>query len=452
MKVLLLHSPSKKRITKEDRCQNDLSDFTIEVPRPPINMMYLGAISKRLGHETILLDAPIEGVSYNQCLKLLDMGFDYVVSSLSLQTMEDDLAILKRSKENGTTTIAYGYASTIQDVEILEKNPFVDIIIRGEPEITFEEILKSTPLEEIKGITFRDNDRIIKNDSRGFNNDLDSFPFPSRDLIKNELYVDPVTGRPFTTIQASRGCKFQCTFCLSRLVNGRKVRYRSIGNVIEEIKTCINDFGITDFFFRGDTFTVNKKWVIGLCEEIKKEGLDITWYCNSRVDTIDSEMLEAMKAAGCKLITFGIESGNEEILKSIKKGITKQQALNAIRLTREAGILAWAFYVLGLPGDTRETIDETIKFSKEVDSDFVEYHHFIPFPGTDAYEQEPCKVEEADLVKLINRAYMGYYLRPKIIIRNINTFFLHADSIPGLIRLGKTGGIVLKRLLKRLVT
>lgn len=450
MKVLLMHAPSRAKISKDDRCQVDLRGFTIEIPRPPINLLYLGAVSKEMGHETTIIDAPSEQISQEQCVELLSK-FDYAASSLSPQTLDEDVSILKYAKDSGAKTIAFGYASSINDVELLKKYPFIDVAIRGEPEITFKEILGGMPTKEIKGVAFRVDGRIIRNEDREFIDDLDSLPLPARELIRNELYKNPITGKTFTTVQASRGCNFRCTFCLSRVMNGSKARYRSVENVIKELKSCVADFGITDFFFRGDTFTVDNEWVREMCRKIVEEGLKITWYCNSRVDTIDKKTLEAMKKAGCKLIAFGIESGNEEILKHVKKGITKQEALNSIRAAREAGILTWAFYILGLPGDTEQTIRETIRFSKEVDSDFVEYHRFMPFPGTEAYEQGQCKVAQETLIKMINDAYTSYYFRPKIILRQANNFFSNLNSISGFARTCRTGVTVTKRLLARYV-
>ncbi len=451
MKILLLHAPSKIKISRTDRCQVDTKDFTLAMCFPPINLMYLGAISKRLGHETTIVDAPFEGISQKGCIEVLDQGFDYVVSNLSVQTLEDDLYILKHAKQKGAKTISFGYISMIDDIDLIKKYPFIDFIIRGEPEISFEEILKGIPLEKIKGITASNGNKIIRNDDREFNMDLNYLPFPARDLIKNHIYTDPANGKPFTTIQDSRGCNFKCTFCLSRMMNGEKIRYMSVNNVVDEIQSCVTDFNISRFFFRGDTFTADKGWVLDLCREITIRGLKIIWYCNSRVNTIDREMLKTMKEAGCKAITYGIESGNDEILRYIKKDITKEQALNAIRFTKEAGILTWTCYILGLPRDTEETIDETVRFSKEVDSDLIDYHRYLPFPGTEAYEQEQCKIDPSIIKKMINKAYIGYYLRPRIIGRHINNFFFNADSISDFFGVCKAGSTVTKRLVRRYI-
>ena len=387
--------------------------------------MGLAAISERLGYKTKIIDAPIENIKIVQLKKILNYWKpEWVIANISLETLNSDLYSLKIAKDYGAKTVIFGYASTIQDLQIMKEASFIDFAIRREPELTFQELLEDIlPLEEIEGLTFRKKNSIQRNRDRPFIQNLDILPFPSHHLIKNELYRVPITGEKFTTIQVSRGCPYKCTFCLSHLLNGFTLRKRSVINIIEEIKLVINNLQIHNFFFRADTFTADKQWVIQLCREIIKNKLKITWFCNSRVDTIDEEMLNLMKRAGCQLITFGIESGDNYILQHIRKGITKNQVKKAIDLTRHFKIFTGTFFIIGLPGDTINSIHNTIKFSKEINSDGVEFIPFVPFLGTQAINQYDNKIDPQYIRKLIRYAYFQFYFRPKIILREINNFF-----------------------------
>ena len=344
----------------------------------------------------------------------------------------------------------FGYAPTVKDKEMLENAPYIDFAIRGEPEKTFQELIESSiPLTSIKGLTFRDNGSIKQNPDRQFINNLDELPFSSHHLIRNDLYRVPTTREIFTTIQTSRGCPYRCTFCLSTLLNGLKTRKRSVNSIIEEIKLVVQKLKINNFFLRADNFTFDKQWVLQLCHEIIKKNLRITWFCNSRVDTVDEEMLSAMKKAGCELITFGVESGNSRILQYIKKGITKDQIKKTIDLTKKSGILAGAFYILGLPGDTLNSIHETIQFSKEVDSDGVEFIPFIPFFGTDAINQTSTNVDPLLVQKLARYAIIKFYCRPKIVIRYLRHFYVKPLGLHQLFNLILVTIKTIRRFLKK---
>ena len=351
-KVLLLNPPSELLIYKEDRCQNVVNEHVQNVIRPPISLMTLAAISEQLRFQTKIMDAPIEKIDIKQFKKFLyNWKPDWVVSNTSFATQETDLLALKIVKKYGGKTVVFGYTATVIDKEIMERAKYIDFSIRGEPEKTFQELLEGVlPLENIKGLTFWKGNQIQKNEDREFIQNLDELPITAHHLIKTDLYRVPTTGEKFTTIQTARGCPYHCTFCLSTLLNGPKVRMRSAKSILKEIQFVITRLHIRNFFFRADTFTFDRQWVLQICQAIIKSNLKISWFCNSRVDTIDLELLLIMKRAGCTLITFGIESGNTKVLKSIKKGITKDQAKSAILLTKNVGILTGAFYIIGLPG------------------------------------------------------------------------------------------------------
>jgi len=424
VKALLLNPPSNLLLYKEDRCQNEVEMHLNRVVRPPISLMGLAAISEELGFQTKIIDAPIEKVNLKQLELFLNRWKPHwIIANISLDTLESDLISLKLAKECGAKIIVFGYAPTIKDVEILENAPFIDFAIRREPEKTFQELIGSSlPLMNIQGLTFRENNTIKRNQDREFIENLDALPFPAHHLIRNELYRVPITGEIFTTIQTSRGCPYGCTFCLSNVLNGFKVRERSVSNLLEEIKQLVQKLHIHNFFFRADTFTANKQWVLQLCHEILKNNLKITWFCNSRVDTVDEEMLRIMKKAGCQLITFGVESGDFRILQYVKKGITKEQVKKAITLANKYGIYTGAIYIIGLPGESIKSIYSTIQFSKEVDSDGVEFIPFIPFLGTAAMNQTMTTIDPALIHRFIRYAYIQYYCRPKMVIRYLRNF------------------------------
>ncbi|NVM52177.1 MAG: radical SAM protein [Candidatus Helarchaeota archaeon] len=451
-KVLLLNPPSKLMLYKEDlRCQNDADDLIHNIIRPPITLMYLAAISEQLGFQTKLIDAPVEGIELNQLKKILEFWKpDWVAANTSIQTLESDLAVLKIAKENNVKTITFGYAPTINGIEILKNTNYIDFLIRGEPEKPFQEIIQGTlPLKDIEGLTYRENDEIQQNKERNFLQNLDELPFPSHHLIRHDLYRVPTTGEIFTTIQTSKGCPNHCTFCLSNILNGRKVRKRNIANIIEEIKLVTTNLHIKNFFFRADTFTFDKQWILQLCQAIIKNNLRIRWFCNSRVDTIDSEMLSAMKKAGCYYICFGVESGNSEILKYIRKGITKAQSKQAIQLAKNFGIVTAAVYIIGLPGDTLNSIHETIQFSKEVDSDLAEFIPYIQFPGIEALHQTLPKVQPSLVRKLRKYAFIQFYFRPKILLKLIHRFYLKNQGLSQLFNLILVSVKTVSRIFKK---
>jgi anaerobic magnesium-protoporphyrin IX monomethyl ester cyclase len=234
---------------------------------------------------------------------------------------------------------------------------------------------------------------------------------------------------------------FHCIYCLANQVSGTKNRYRSVENVIGEIKQCVEQFGIRNFLFRSDLFTQNKKWVVQLCQAILDHKLDIQWACNSRVDTLTAEALGWMKKAGCWIVAMGVESGDQDTLDKIEKQAKAEQAFSAVKMLREAGIKSSVYLLMGLPWDTKEKIGAQVKFAKALDPDFLEIFYSYPFPGTKLYaiaveagliqDGEIPKQAYADPAmgglylsieefgKLRRRALRQYYMRPKVIARTL---------------------------------
>ena len=441
-KALLVNPPSGLYI-REDRCQVPVGGFAATAVRPPLDLAYMAATLEEIGVECVIRDYPVLHQGWSQLSKdLEEWQPDLLVLSVTTPTLELDMRACRLAKEvdRKVLTVAKGAHFTAFHREVLEDHPGLDVAIRGEYEYAVQEIAKGLPLGEIAGLTWRQNGQVRVNPARPFIEDLDAIPFPARHLLRNQDYIRPDTGEMQTTIQANRGCPSRCIFCLASRVSGHKVRSRSPENIADELEACVARFGVRNFFFRADTFTWEKDWVISLCREVLARDLRVHWVCNSRVNTLDEERLRWMRKAGCWLISLGIESGNQGILDRLRKDATLEQARQAVRLCKRFGIRTYQFFILGSPWETWQTAEDTIDFARELDGDFVEFHLSLPFPGTELYRiaREKGLIEgeltghdfarpvtrtdhltAQQLLELRRKAISRFYLRPSYILRTL---------------------------------
>jgi len=268
------------------------------------------------------------------------------------------------------------------------KNKEVDVVVRGEGEYTFLAIVENIDkLDKIPGASYKEDGKIIHNPGRPLIQNLDELPFPAKHLW---LEKDKYSPESFGEISASRGCPYNCIFCASHLLWTRKVRHRSPGNLVEEIKHTQDTFGTYLFRFADDSFNLSKKFVGDFCNLLIEEKVGIAWKCGVRADLIDGELVKKMKSAGCKMALMGIESGNNEMLKKIKKGITIEQVKNANKILKQNKLRAVQYFMV-FPWENKEEIDNTISRIKELDADTTVISVAVPFPGTDLYDM--CKSE-----------------------------------------------------------
>ena len=265
----------------------------------------------------------------------------------------------------------------------------VDYVIKGEGEFTYLELVTGRPEEEIEGLSFKRNGRPYHNPPRPPIQDINSLPFPAFHLMPIDKY-HPTIGTyrqlPAMGVIGSRGCPFDCTYCASPAFWGRKVRLRSAQNIFAEISTLVKNYGVKEIQLLDDTFTASKNRVKELCNLLLGADFRISWSCNSRVDTIDADVLQMMKASGCHSITYGIESADEQMLKTIRKRISLEQARTAIALTKKYGITCRTSFMFGNPGETRETMEKSVRFARETLPDFVYINILRPYPGTEVYD------------------------------------------------------------------
>jgi anaerobic magnesium-protoporphyrin IX monomethyl ester cyclase len=329
--------------------------------------------------------------------------------------------------------------------ETLRKCPQLDIVCVGEAERTIHELAQAVEdkmsLSNVRGIVYRSGNHIVEAPPQPLINDLDSLPFPARRLLPMNQYT--VLGKKTTIghVITSRGCPFNCIFCASSLLFGRKFRARSPKNVIDEIEEVVSDYNPDTLEFTDDLFTLNRRRVEAICDEMKTQGIDIPWACSSRVDTISRELLTKMREAGCTFIFYGVESGSQRILNQMRKGIRLGQIEDAVRWTKEIGIETLASFIIGWPNETMDDIKNTLNFAKRLDTDYVEFNLATPYPGTELYRlvkkerllltenwseytagrpiirAGECSAEE--LARVLLQAYMSFYLSPSFLIRNL---------------------------------
>ena len=390
MKILLVH-PSNTHIYQGiKKSAAKLDKKTAKTP--PIGLMYLAAVLQKKGYSVEIFDAEARNMEFQETINsILNKKPDIVGMTATTPLFDSCIKIAEKLKEvNSNIKIVLGgpHITALPKESLSFKS--VDFVIMGEGEYTMLELVetieKKGDFSKIKGVGYKEKDKNILNPVRELITNLDELPFPARDLIENNLYLKMYTGKQYTLIVTTRGCPYSCTFCDSAVTFGHRARFRSAQNVIDEIKGIIDRYGIRDITFTDDTFTLDKKRTIEICKKIIENKLDISFICSSRANTIDEERLSWLKKAGCWQITFGLESGDNDILKMMKKGITVEQARQAIQLTKKFGIGTHASFIIGSPGDNLQTINKTIEFAKELDTDYAQFSIATPFPGTEMWE------------------------------------------------------------------
>ena len=394
MKILLLNppTPDNRAFIREGRCIQERGVWgTIW---PPITLATAGAMLEASGHEVEILDCAAQGISLGDLLKKIQKKiYEIVAWSAATPSIKADLALADKIKkiDRRISTVTFGTHVTALPEECLFAAKGLDFVIRNEPEESLAALTaglaNGTGPERIKGLSYRDSDgQILHNPSRPFIKDLDSLPFPAWHLLDLKKYRLPLIGKKFLILAPIRGCSYPCTFCTAQTYYGRKPRRKTIPRVMDEMEYALDRFGIDQFFIWADTFTADKDYVIDFCQAIRGRGLEVNWTCNSRVDTINNALLEEMAKSGCWMISYGIESGSQAVLDLVKKNITPGQARNAVKMAKEAGIKVAGHFVFGLPGETEETIKETINFALGLDMVMGQFYCAAPFPGSHLYE------------------------------------------------------------------
>lgn len=440
MKVLLISPPPI-------RIRYNISGV---YPLPPLGLAYIAAVLEKNNFDVKILDMAALRIQIKDLPRFLGQYTVYGISC-NIFNLYSGIEIARIVKDiNPLSKVVLGGRCTAFPSEsILKRFNNIDFLIRGEGEeamLNFCDALKrGKDINSVKGLSYRNGNSVIDNP---FNPpiELDKLPLPARYLLPNKRYrMHPPFGiyPPVTLIETSRGCNYGCIFCGLQ----REIRERSVDSIIAEVKKVIEKLGIQEIHFVDPNFTYNKERIIKLCNRFIEENIKIHWTCKTRVDLVSGELLEIMSRAGCYMISFGIESGSQKILDNLNKDIKTQDTESAFRLAKEANIRTIAYILLGSPGETKSTLNETINFVQKIGPDFVLYGELLPSPDSplirkyaedktiylfdkliDFYidnkyplfiKDNICNISHEDITYWLRYANMKFYLRGKYILKRI---------------------------------
>jgi hopanoid biosynthesis associated radical SAM protein HpnJ len=411
-----------------------------------------------------VVDAPVQRLSLDECLAIA-RDFDVVVMYTSTPTLKLDIETARRIKTQKPETIIVltgPHVTMLPEETLRQSNGSVDIVCRGEFDFTIKELCEGKAWADVAGISFLKDNAIIHTPDRPLLTDLDSLPFTSqvykRDLPVNE-YIIPHVSNPYVSIYTSRGCPAQCTFCLwPHTYSGRKIRTRSPESVYEEMKWIKENLPqIRDVIFDDDTFSADKRHARGVAAAIAP--LKMSWVINARANC-DFETLKIMRDAGLHHVIVGYESGSDTILTNIKKGVTRERATQFTKDCKKLGITIHGAFIVGLPGETQETIKDTIEYAKQLDLESIQVSLPSPYPGTEFHRQclengwlasdvyiddtghQQCVVSyphlsNVEIFKAVEQFYSKFYFRPKYILRSIGRMIVDGEERRKLLKEGK---------------
>jgi anaerobic magnesium-protoporphyrin IX monomethyl ester cyclase len=420
---------------------------------PPLSILYLAAVLEELGVEVSVLDQPAQGLTVEETVRWVEnedpdvMGFSTLTSSAQTAGL---LSEIVKEQNPEVTTVFGNHHATFNAERILRKYSSVDVVVRGEGEKTVVELAKCLEhggdLQQVRGINFRHEGKIVAAPDQPLIEDLDALPFPDRNLIDLGYHCviagANVAPKKFTSIVTSRGCVYGCRFCSCTELGKHRWRPRSAENTVEELRFLAGE-GYRQVIFVDDAFTMNPKRVASICKGIRREKLDLEWICEGRVDNCSYGMLREMVEAGCRVLYFGIESANQRILDYYNKRITPRQSETAVRTAKKAGVdvIAGSF-IIGAPDETREEMWNTVEFAKRVPIDLPQFNILGAHPGNAVWNElvaqgflDPeeywekgvavcevhphAKVSRGEIMQIMHNAFFQHMYRPSFLAKQV---------------------------------
>lgn len=415
---------------------------------PSLSLLYVAGILENAGCQVLFIDAHAEDLSLEDTVKRLEeFSPDFIGYTLTTYLFFQSLDWIKAIKEKlpNTPVVVGGVHLSIYAKETLGY-PSIDYAVTGEAEESLPAMLHAIvdkkDLSQVRGIAFKQPDGTIIVTPREKEVDVNLAPFPARHLIKNDIYYSFISKyKNFSVFITSRGCPYKCIFCEQ---GSKTFRPRTPKNVVDELELCVKEFGIRELDFFDSSFTIRKQRVIEICDEIKRRKLDIVWAARTRVDCITDDVLKAMASAGCTRIYYGIESGNREILHTLKKSTSIEMYHDVVRRTKQHGIHTFGYFMIGNPYENEISIRQTIRLALELDLDYAQFSKVTPMPATEMYTmllkehgrdywrehiaqgidddipRPLCDMTDEEIQRWTRLAYVRFYYRPKYILRALS--------------------------------
>ncbi|MDD5609956.1 MAG: radical SAM protein [Candidatus Omnitrophica bacterium] len=441
MNVAFIYPPQSHKSFEEDM---DIVSREFGV-FPPLGLAYAAAINEKMGNKSFIIDANAEKLKKEEALaRVQEFKPDMLGFMLTAYGFFETLNWIKYFKEKMALPVIAGNILCSLYPEIVLQHKEIDYIIIGPATDSLPALIKSlqdnTKPVDIPGVCYKNHGRIMISAPETIKEDFDRLPFPSRHLLPNEKYHAIMSKRKnYTIMVTSKGCNAKCTFCHIHKI---PLSFRKEEAVISEVEECYRKHGIREMDIFDPSFTISRNRVLKICTGIIEKKIDIHWACRARVDQVDEELLDNMYKAGCRRILYGIESGTDENLNKMKKGITVKQAKKAVAMTKGSGIMALGFFMLGVPGETVDTLYRTIKYSRELGLDYAQYHRTMAKPDTELSEQVNTvlgydfwkeyikgrvpekrlpapwtQVSDDQIQRAAKQAYLGFYFRPRYLLK-----------------------------------
>jgi radical SAM superfamily enzyme YgiQ (UPF0313 family) len=472
MKILMLNAPFLKLFSRPQRSPAVTKSGTLYYP---IWLAYATGVLEDAGHDVKLVDAPADGYDLTHVLDLAKHFKPHLtVLDTSTPSIYNDVKVAEAIKNIVPTTfitLVGTHVSALPE-ESLNLSDKIDAVARREYDYTLRDLshvlATGGGLASVEGLSYRKDGQIVHNQDRPYIKDLDALPFVGRTIKKHlnyKKYFNPNALYPMITIITGRGCPYGCIFCVyPQTLQGRGYRQRSVANVVQEFEYIVREFpGVKAVFIEDDTFTANKKRCAEFSEEIIRKGIRISWTANARADA-DYETLRLMKKAGCRCLCVGFESGDQGVLNQMHKGIRLPDAGRFVEDAKKAGILVHGCFMVGNPGDTRETLKRTLELAKSLNPDTAQFYPIMPYPGTEGYQWakesgflrttdyskwlteeglhncviSTSELSSEDLVRFCDYARRAFYLRPGYVASKCWQMLSHPKEIRRLVKAART--------------
>ena len=452
--TLLINPPLINGIafTRQGRCQE--REEVLGTTKPPYTLALAASLLREIGCEVRLIDATAERIGIDDVTARLDAeGFTptLILFPATTPTLDADTAAIARLKRRyGAPMFCFGPHASTAPAQSMERAPQVDGMFVGEPEdaiVQLAQLPASDSVGDVPSITWRDAGGAVRpHRSHGSFARFPTMPYPAWDLLALDRYALPLVNKQYVIVETSRGCPYTCDFCVAPVHQGHKFRERSAKALVDEIERTHRERGVDFFYLWGDTVTLNVKTFSAFCEELIARNLPIQWFGNARADNLtDPAFVHRLRRSGCWMLALGVESESDEVRKDMVKRLERQKIQIAFRNMRDAGIRSFAFFIFGYPGETRESMDQTIDYAIELDPDFANFYPAVPYPGTALYDKcvresllpsgqqhDWAKMEysyyllrgngldERTVMDAINRAKRRFFLRPGYMARHVS--------------------------------